>query len=146
MRGHAYGNLLATSAKHFIPSGEFTLAGQSFCQRLVTSGFRQENRSSFTHQLVCWAFSWTGDKGDRLTSHALTSMLRVQQSNALLDRILASATRVDNLDAGVADLIVVVADKLENQGPDTVGGGEIQTESSALLLRLVGNGKGGRRP
>jgi len=63
----------------------------------------------------------------------------------LLDTVVTSVSRVDNLDSGIADLIAVVATKQDEVGQAGDGAGEIEEENSALLWRLVSRGKTGRR-
>lgn len=89
---------------------------------------------SHSPQLVVWAYSTASTDTPPQPAHEHPTAA-AQAATALLDSIYTSPTRVDHLDAGVADLVVTVAGKLKLAQP-------IDRDHAQLLWRLAGHGGG----
>ncbi|ORX35551.1 hypothetical protein BD324DRAFT_657108 [Kockovaella imperatae] len=88
--------------------------------------------------LVHWAYAWTLPNSPPImmptsptSGFEPSASANQHQATVLLDHILTSATRLDNLDLGIAELISCTAEKLGAMG-------DIERENSALLWRLMG--------
>lgn len=90
--------------------------------------------AAFVTTLVIWAYAWASASAtDRLFLPGQGEDQK-NKCNALLEQILAQSGRPDSLEAGIGDLLVVIAERLEVRE-------ELARENGRLLLGLCGKNR-----